>query len=134
MFGYVQEITGQLVFVSAANLVSLEGLRSLTKIGASLTVVYCPVVSVEGLRSLTNIGGAFNIAGNGILASVEGLRNLMFIRGNYNGNAISLNGNPVLARGLPFPALTCKTGGNGPSPNNAYVINNIPALNIKPSC
>ena len=114
LFGSVQEITGYLLIenVSLAN--------------------------VEGLRSLTNIGGYLSINRNGNLVSVEGLRSLKFIRNTIyaprGGLAILLNDNPILARGLPFPALTCKSGFVYPESVNAYVTANIPALSSFPWC
>jgi hypothetical protein len=86
------------------------------------------------LRSLTNVGGYLAIVSNTNLASVEGLRSLKSIRDTNNGYVINLDSNPVLARGLPFPELTCNAGPVWPCGNNAYVTANIAALNRVPKC
>ena len=129
--------------ISNTSLASVEGLRSLTNVGGYLYIdANNNLASVEGLRSLTNIGGYLVMDNNKNLASVEGLRSLKFIRGSSEGKAIYLYNNPILAHGLPFPALTCKSGAVcdaacgsmfGHS-NNAYVNANIPALSSLPSC
>ncbi len=103
------------------NLVDIEALHSLTTIGGYLGIYFHQkLTSVQGLRSLANIGGYLWMSGNSNLVSVEGLQNLKFIRGTFGGNAIMLHVNPALARGLPFPALTCKAGpvypGDSPMP------------------
>ncbi len=72
-------------------------------------------------------------------SALAGLRNLKTIRGSVNGGvAIYLCSNPVLAAGLPFPALTCKAGrvypGGLSDPNNAYVNSFLTVLNAIPSC
>jgi hypothetical protein len=136
-FGHVQQITGYLIINYNTKLASTEGVRSLTNVGWYLNMYSnTNLVSVEGLRSLTNVGGHLDIEGNTNLASVEGLRSLKSIRGTANGvHAIVLYSNPNLARGLPFPALTCKAGPVYPeSRNSAYVIANIPAINSLPPC
>jgi hypothetical protein len=113
VFGHVQQITGYLEIYNNTNL-----------------------VGVEGLHSLTNVSGYLSISRNTNLVSVEGLRSLKSIRGTYAGQyTIYLDLNPALARGLPFPALTCKAFRPAwPNDNNAYVTANIPAINSLPTC
>ena len=134
----MQQITGFLSISNTVNLVSIEGLRSLTNIGSYLYIGdNNNLASVEGLRSLINVGWFLAIVSNAKLASVEGLRSLKSIGGN-GGGSVNLVNNPVLAHGLPFPALTCKTGpispGSASQPNNAYVTANIAALDSVPPC
>jgi hypothetical protein len=133
-------VGGYLQIDNNINLASVEGLRSLTSVGEYLRLINnANLASVEGLRSLVSVGGWLSIWSNTNLVSVEGLRSLKSIRGTgQNGHAIYLYSNPALARGLPFPALTCKAGpawpGDATYPNNAYVTANIPAINNVSTC
>jgi hypothetical protein len=92
------------------------------------------LANLEGLRRLTTVGGYIYINGNANLVSIEGLRNLKSIQGGGTTTAINLVGNTVLASGLPFPSLTCKTGTVYPTGNTAYVTANMAEMSNLPPC
>ena len=76
------EIEGT-VQIDGSDIINLNGLNSINRIGGSLYIRYCNnLVTLHGLHTLTFVGGSFvSILENNSLVNLEGLNNLSKISG-----------------------------------------------------
>ncbi len=85
------EVTGHLTVQNTTIMPHMNGLDSLTSVGANLHIIATEFTNIDSLNALTYIGGNLLIDNSDFLPNVDGLASLTYVQGT-----VTIESNPEL--------------------------------------